>query len=102
MILPRIGSTPGGASLEVRLQPRSSRKGVGAVREGALELKVGAPPVEGRANEEARRLIAELLGISRSKVTLMNGARSRRKVYEITGLEPDAVRERVADLLKSP
>ena len=69
-----IGSADDGATITVRLLPRSSRPGVGGVREGALELRVGAPPVEGRANEAARRLLAKLLGLPRSAVRLTAGA----------------------------
>lgn len=88
MTRPRITAAPDGASLEVRLQPRSSRRGVRGLREGALLLHVNAPPVEGRANEEARRLLAEALGVSRSRIRLAAGAKSRKKVFHVAGMEP--------------
>ena len=88
--------------MTVRLLPRSSRPGVGGVREGALELRVGAPPVEGRANEDARRLLAKLLGLPRSAVRLAAGTRSRQKVFRLEGIAPDELRRRLEPLIKRP
>lgn len=95
-----MGAAPGGATLEVRLKPRSSRRGVGGLREGALELRVNAPPVDGRANDEAGKLLAEALGLSRAGIHLVAGARSRHKVFCLRGLTPEDLRERVDSLLK--
>lgn len=82
-----------GVSVDVRLRPRSSRPGVAGVREGALELRVTAPPVEGRANEEARRLLARLVGIPPSRVSLRAGEKSRRKVFLLQGVTAEAVKK---------
>ncbi len=74
----------------MRLRPRASRAGVGGVREGALELRVSAPPVEGEANAAARELLAEVLEVSRARVALHGGEKSRRKVFRVEGLDPAA------------
>jgi uncharacterized protein (TIGR00251 family) len=84
----RVSAVPGGVLLDVHLRPRASRAGVGGVRDGALELRVCAPPVEGEANAAARELLAELLGVSRSRVALHGGEKSRRKVFRVDGLDP--------------
>ena len=86
-----------GAALHVRLHPRSSRRGAGGFRDGALVLRVNAPPLEGKANEEARKLLAELLGLSRSRVTLTAGARSRNKVFHLSGLTPEDLTRRLME-----
>ena len=98
----KIESLDDGATITVRLLPRSSRPGVGGVREGALELRVGAPPVEGRANEAARRLLAKLVGLPRSGVRLAAGGRSRQKVFHLEGIAPDELRRRLEPLIKRP
>jgi uncharacterized protein YggU (UPF0235/DUF167 family) len=98
----RISPVPGGSLIDVRLRPRASRAGVGAVRDGALELRVCAPPVEGEANAAARDLLAKLLGVSRARVSLQLGEKSRRKSFRVEGLSPDAVRARVAGPAESP
>ena len=94
----RVGRFAGGATLEIRLLPRSSRPGAGGVRDGALELRVSAPPVEGKANDAARKLLARLLGVSPSKIRLQRGARSRNKVFAVEGLSPEDVLERAANI----
>jgi len=69
--------------------------------EGALVLRVNAPPLEGKANEEARKLLAEVLGLSRSRLRLAAGARSRNKVFHVAGVKPEDLRRRVAEAVKS-
>lgn len=66
------------------------------VVDGALRVKVRAPPVEGAANEAVRRLLAkEVLGIAPSRVVLARGESSRDKEFEVRGLTPDEVRAAV-------
>jgi uncharacterized protein len=50
------------AELRVRLQPGASRSEIAGERDGAILVRVTAPPVEGRANEALRKLIAKRLG----------------------------------------
>jgi len=45
------------------------------------------PPEGGRATDEARRALAEALGVPGSRVTLRRGTRSRTKVFEVAGLD---------------
>jgi uncharacterized protein (TIGR00251 family) len=91
----RVTAAPEGSLLDVRLRPRASRPGVAGVSDGALELRVCAPPVDGEANAAARELLAELLDVPRSRVSLRSGEKSRRKVFLVAGLAPDAVRARL-------
>ena len=97
----RMTPVPGGVLIDVRLRPRASRPGTGGVRDGALELRVCAPPVEGEANAAARELLAELLGVSRARVALHGGEKSRRKVFRVEGLDPASVLARLP-AAKSP
>jgi hypothetical protein len=74
---------------------------VGGVREGALVLRVNAPPLEGKANEEARKVLADALGLSRSRIRLAAGARSRNKVFHVAGVEPGELRRLVNEVVES-
>ena len=98
----RVTPVPGGVLIDVRLRPRASRAGVGGVREGGLELRVCAPPVEGEANAAARELLAEVLRVSRARVALHGGEKSRRKVFRVEGLDPAAARERIGVAINTP
>jgi uncharacterized protein len=78
--------------IRVRLTPKASSNEITGVGEGALRLRIQAPPVDGAANEKAREFLAECLGISRGAVSLERGQTSREKVFKIAGLRPEAIR----------
>jgi hypothetical protein len=79
----------------VRVKPRSSRSKMLGIKEGALEVALEAPPVDGAANEALVRLLAQALSIARSRVRIAVGARGRRKVVEIEGLDRDELLRRL-------
>jgi uncharacterized protein (TIGR00251 family) len=75
-----------GVVIRVRAKPRASRSRIVAVNEGALDVAVAAPPVDGAANEELLRTLAEHFGIPRRRVTLLAGGSSRHKRVHLAGL----------------
>ena len=48
----------------VHARPRAKVSAIGEVRGGALDVSLAAPPVDGLANEELVRTVAEALGIA--------------------------------------
>lgn len=70
--------------ISVRVKP-GSRKGplVEAVEDGALTLYVQERAVDGKANEAVTKLLAEHLGVPRSRIELVSGATSRHKRFRI-------------------
>ena len=62
------------------------------VADGALRLRLAAPPVDGRANAALTAFIAERLGVARGNVWLARGATTRRKVLRIRGVTLDEAR----------
>jgi uncharacterized protein len=71
----------------VRVQPRASRDGIAGEVEGALKIRLTAPPVDDRANEALRRFLADELNIPISAVRIAGGERSRTKRIEVRGVE---------------
>jgi uncharacterized protein len=69
--------------LRVRLQPRAHRDEIVGERDGALVVRVTAPPVDGKANDALCRLVAKHLGVAPSRVTVVKGHRARDKVLRI-------------------
>jgi len=69
----------------VRVQPRASRDAVGGEWEGALRVRLTAPPVDSRANEALCRLLAKYLNVPTGAVRLLSGERSRTKRLEVAG-----------------
>ena len=75
----------------IRLTPRAALDRIDGVTDGVLRARVGAPAVEGAANNALVRLIAEELGVARSAVRIVAGASSRQKLVVIDGADPDAI-----------
>ncbi len=69
--------------LEVRVQPRASRNEVQGLHDGALRVRLTAPPVDDRANEALCRWLAADFGVTRAAVELLRGATSRGKLLKI-------------------
>jgi uncharacterized protein YggU (UPF0235/DUF167 family) len=64
---------------------------VDGVVDGVLRARVGAPAVEGAANNALIRLLADELGVARRDVRIVAGAQSRQKLVVVDGVAPDAV-----------
>jgi hypothetical protein len=84
--------------LPVVVQPRASRNTVGGLHGNALKLLLTAPPVDGAANVACLHFIAELLGISRARLSIIKGTKARQKLICITGMSADALRQQLHDL----
>jgi uncharacterized protein len=81
--------------LAIRVQPRAKRTEIAGERGGTVVIRVAAPPVDGKANDAVRRLIAQLLGVPRSAVEIVRGESARDKLVRIEGLSADEVRTRL-------
>ncbi len=57
------------------------------MRDGVLQARVSAPPVDGKANRALCRLIAKKTGIAPSRVTITRGAKSRDKLVRVEGID---------------
>lgn len=77
--------------IPVRAQPRASRSELAGEYDGALKVRLAAPPVEGAANEELVRLLARLLGVPKSAVRVVSGESGRNKMVEVEGVAVDDV-----------
>lgn len=73
----------GGVSVRVRVKPRASKSRVLGEKEGELEVAVAAPPVDGKANEELVRVLAEHFDVPKSAITIARGESGRSKLVRI-------------------
>ncbi|GIX30909.1 MAG: hypothetical protein KatS3mg124_1381 [Porticoccaceae bacterium] len=80
-------ATAEGILVHCRISPRAKGDALGAVREGRLEVRVAAPPVEGAANERLLRLLAAAAGVGRGRMAIVRGAKGRLKTVLIRGLD---------------
>jgi uncharacterized protein (TIGR00251 family) len=90
-----VQTTTDGIVIDVRVIPRAGRSGVAGTRDGALLVRLNAPPVDGAANAELIEVIADALGVPRRSVSLVSGDRSRQKRVRVTGVSEHAARARL-------
>jgi uncharacterized protein len=79
--------------LALRVQPRSGKNEITGERAGALLVRVTAPPVDGKANQAVRRLVAKRLGVPAGRVSIVRGESSRDKLIEVDGIDDDELRQ---------
>lgn len=84
------------SAITVWVQPRASRTEVAGRHGDAVKIRLAAPPVDGAANEELIRFLAEQLGVARRAVQLVRGQAGRRKIVAIEGLSAVEVEEKLA------
>ncbi|WP_217703968.1 DUF167 family protein [Piscinibacter koreensis] len=66
--------------LQIKVQPNARLSVlVEPGEDGTWAAELKAPPVDGKANDELLRLVAERFGVARSRVTLRTGASARLK-----------------------
>jgi len=85
-------------NLELKTIPNAPRNEIVGWLGSALKVKVHAPAVEGKANDELIDFLAEKLGVHRRCVTLLRGDKSRQKVVQIDGLDAAEVKTRLGSL----
>jgi uncharacterized protein (TIGR00251 family) len=87
--------SPEGIVLRIHVQPGAGRSAVVGRHGDALKVRVAAPPVEGRANEAARSLLAEALAVPEADVELTSGQSSRSKRFRLKGLDAEEADKRL-------
>lgn len=81
----------GAVTLAVRVQPRASRDEIAGEWEGALKVRLQAPPTDDKANEALVAFLAQVLKIPKSAVRILSGDRSRLKRLELRGVTPGQI-----------
>jgi len=92
-----VKETGEGTTFQVLVQPKAARNELAGLHQGALKIRLTAPPVEGEANDACLRYVAKLLGVPRSSVDILRGRTSRRKTLRVRGVAPQAVRKLLTD-----
>ncbi len=79
--------TKSGIAIRVKVQPRSSRKGLGNVTGDVLKVYLTSPPVDGAANDQLSDVLSDELGVKKSALRIVRGLSSREKTVEVVGVE---------------
>lgn len=82
--------------LRLRIQPRAAHDEIVGPFGDTLKIRLTAPPVDGKANEQLRKFLSAQCGVAKSQVTVISGDTSREKRVRITaprslppGIAPD-------------
>jgi len=86
-----IKETANGVIIQIHVLPRSSKCEVVGWQGDSLKIKITAPPLEGRANEECIRFLAESLGVKKARINIISGLKSRNKTVAVEGLKKEDV-----------
>jgi uncharacterized protein len=97
----RLGQSPAGVTLVVRVVPRAGRTTIAGVRSGALTVRLAAAPVDGRANDALVALLAETFDLPRRAITILSGHASRDKRIALAGLSEARLTARLNDILSA-
>ena len=82
-------------TLAIKAVPNAQSNAVVGWLGKSLKVKVQAPALEGRANDELSEFLADTLALPRRAVTLQQGDKSRQKVLRISGLTLAEVRAKL-------
>ena len=77
-----------GLTFAVRIVPRASRSEIVGEHDGALRIRIAAPPVEGAANRELVRTLAKIFKLPQNAVEIVSGASSKNKTVRVRGADP--------------
>jgi len=96
---PWLSPRDDGVDLIVHARPGARRSALAGVHGTALAVRLAARPVEGAANDELIRVLAEALSVPRSAVSLRSGGQSRTKRVHVAGIDAATAHARLAPYL---
>jgi len=87
----KVSELENGIRLEIKVQPRSSKNHIVGEHQGALKVKLTAPPVDGEANKALVNFLANLFKIPKKNVTIIKGESTRNKIVDIKGIKRETL-----------
>jgi uncharacterized protein (TIGR00251 family) len=100
-----LKETPNGVAFSIQVVPRSSRCEIVGIINDTLKIRLTAPPVEGKANEECLRFLSALFDVSKNRLSIVGGQTSRRKIIQVSGMgstEMEGLLERILPVNRAP
>jgi hypothetical protein len=67
----------------VKVKPNSKQQSIKEETDGSFTIHLKSPPVDGKANDELIKLLAEKFAVPKSKIRIKSGLSSRQKLIEI-------------------
>jgi uncharacterized protein (TIGR00251 family) len=91
----QVSETTGGLEIRLHVQPRAKRCELSGIYNGALKIKVTAPPVDDAANRAILDFFSTLFGIPKSSLQIISGLKSRDKTLQVKGLSLRSFLDRI-------
>ena len=77
----------GGITVEIRVEPRSSRASIEEVKGDVVKVRLTSPPAGGAANRQLIELLAKEWDLRKSSIRIIRGEKSKNKVVRIEGID---------------
>ncbi len=85
-----------GSALAVRVTPRAIRNEiVELLDDGTIKVRLAAPPADNEANEALIEFLAEILGVSKSRLDIVAGASGRDKLISVVDMDAETAHQRI-------
>ena len=81
--------------IRVQIKPNASQNEVLGFKDGILHIRIATPAIKGKANQELIKFLSNILGTSKSNLTIEKGMTGRRKVIAISELSRNQVMRKV-------
>ena len=88
------------ARLAVRIRPGAAASQVVEFRDNAWQIRIAAPPVEGKANDRLIEFLSGVLKVRKSAISIQRGHAARNKLLSIEGVS-DAEIKALMDAARS-
>jgi uncharacterized protein (TIGR00251 family) len=79
--------------IAVRVQPEASQNRILGFQDGMWQVRIAAPPIKGKANQELIKFLSDILGVGKSNLTIEQGMTNKQKVVGIKGLTQNQIIE---------
>lgn len=90
-----ISESETGVTFAVRVVPRAAVNQIVGEHDGALKVRITAPPVDGAANEALLKILAKQFRVSRSQIEIVAGETSKSKRIKISNLSRSKLEEMI-------
>lgn len=90
-----IQESPRGVTLSLYIQPNASKNEIIGPHNGALKVKIKAPPVEGQANKELIHFLAKCLQVQKRQIEILRGESGRQKQVFIADVTAEQIRRQL-------
>jgi uncharacterized protein len=87
-----LEQTEEGVIVSLYVLPNAPKSEIIGEYNNSLKIKIQSPPVDGKANEEIVRFFSKKLEISKSKIALLKGDKSKLKKLLVKDISIDKIK----------